>query len=410
MKCSKCFLTSPIILPFNSVQNASIQREGRGLVINLKLSVSSCKNNYSMASQKHELLIATSIYTISCITSTIVTVSLYYSIYVNKNKKKLSDHLLYYGTYLISAISFTLGICNGTLRCYLSYLFHSNNLLQNKHINTYDNIFYFFGSNLFYIIVLLNLRNLFNNTMYALSKKTFIAIVIIITIQTVCSLWYTINEIISIEMLNQLPTFCVISFGLLLNIILMILFIIKLRDIISMHTDSNSMIDKIIKHLFLFGIAILFNIIFYIILICDKYILYNPLYIFVIRCIDQFSNLLALYFCFKFNQHIYYKICFKVHQFNRKCCMHNTNQINTSSNRNQMHNTNQMNFRNDTINIGVLKSNKFESIIGLNDEINNHQTRMKRILNNLNDTTSDEPSFDKLHCHDNDNTSSDESN
>eukprot|EP01083_Nonionella_stella_P129191 391845_1 len=268
--------------------------------------------------------IATFMYTICSILSTFMLLHLYYSIMTAKKKK---HSLLYYGLYIVCVIASTLGLYNGTLRCYLSYShsIDSNALLQNIYMDVCDDLFYFVSSYLFYVLVLFKVQNIFANTLYSVQQRTSYTIYASVALCVCVSIWRMATYFKDQgDVIHHILLFCTLLFNLTLNIFVIALFISKLAVIISSHNhDGNcqTIIDRMIKHVFLFGIAISWNQIFHVVMLIHQFEPYPAWFVLFSRGVDQMTNIIALYLCFKFNQRIYHKICFCVHRMNSKCCV-----------------------------------------------------------------------------------------
>eukprot|EP01084_Bolivina_argentea_P037872 70035_1 len=284
-----------------------------------------------MDSSDLRYFIALPIDSICCILSTIMTLRIFHSMCMNEKKHTST----YYTLYITSITSSTVGIYNGTIHLYLSYFVNSN-LLENKYINMFDDILHFIASNSFYIIVLLNVQNLFKNTLFSISQPTLSFLSILILFQTIAYLWYILSDFYSIFAIYHFPLFCLIGFNFILNSNIIILFAVKLKTLgVLEHNDLSirSIVDIIIKYTILFCVVICINEIFYATLFIDnlfEWQFWHGFYVFIMRSIQHLSNILALYLTFICNDKIYYKICSCLHGFTRKCCLCNSNDKNSN--------------------------------------------------------------------------------
>ena len=109
-----------------------------------------------------EYYIALPLTAICSVLGTILSIHLCHTI-CNDKKKKRS---WYYSFYVVSILFGSLAIYNNTLIFYASYFLddQDDNLFNYKYINVSGDIFSFFGINIFYIIALWKIYEIFLDT------------------------------------------------------------------------------------------------------------------------------------------------------------------------------------------------------------------------------------------------------
>lgn len=274
---------------------------------------------------------ALSISTICCTLSLIMSVHLCYSI-ATKMKKRLS--MLYF----LSVLSSTLALWNGGFR-YYSNFFYRDNLLLYEEVDIYGDIFNLTASNLFYLIALKKLQSIFVETVYAIHTETASILTMLWSLQTLCSLWYTVSTFHSffhqhattntkllgdIDLLSDLPIVCMLLFSWILSVFLLAIYVGKLTKTIWC-MDAEPMIDEQIKHSVLFGMALFANPLFYVTLFLVTFTSYNGSYMFISKCFINMSTICALYLCVGFNHRMYTKLCKATHERTRMCCLKTQN-------------------------------------------------------------------------------------
>ena len=208
---------------------------------------------------------------------------------------------------------------------------------------------------MFYIIALRKIYEIFSNTIYEINKKTVSIIAILIIFQILFFLWCLIvafyesfietnankSTFSQFELWHNLPILAMIIITFIVNSHLIILYITKLRKIIS--NDSQNMIDIMIKHTILFGFAIFCNELYYITLILNQFIFKTnnihsiqqisyPWYIFIARTLQNMSIIITLYLSFKSHHKIYTKLCTRIHKFIMFCCLNGSFRSNKHGN------------------------------------------------------------------------------
>eukprot|EP01083_Nonionella_stella_P268493 907709_1 len=237
---------------------------------------------------------------------------------------------------LVCALCSCLGCLNETLRFTTSM--QHDNLLHNPYVNVLDDFFHFSGQFLFYVIALFRIKITAQATEKPLKKRTMYLFMTLICIQLAWNMWHVCNVIWAFFFLNEtnedtlhnvivIPVMLMSFFSFVLNSSLIGLFVVKLRNVINAQqrdighehpNESNSLINALItaliKYTIIFGLAIFTNELFYISLIVNKYTESHGWYVFLARCLENFSNISALYLAHKANDRIYHKLCNKFHE------------------------------------------------------------------------------------------------
>eukprot|EP01083_Nonionella_stella_P268494 907715_1 len=233
---------------------------------------------------------------------------------------------------LVCALCSCLGCLNETLRFTTSM--EHDNLLHNPYVNVLDDFFHFTGQCLFYVIALFRIKIVCQAADNPLHKRTMYLFMILICIQLAWNMWHVCNVIWAFFFLNETnedtlhnvivwPVMLMSFFSFVLNSSLIGLFVVKLRNVINAQprdsghehqNESNPLMNALIKYTIIFGLAIFTNELFYISLIVNKYTESHGWYVFLARCLENFSNISALYLAHKANDRIYHKLCNKFHE------------------------------------------------------------------------------------------------
>lgn len=250
--------------------------------------------------------------------------------------------LFQYGT-IISSIGCALCICCDLIHYILSFSLQIDLLSPQQEILiviVIANISYYIGCIFFYILLVMRVYTGFKGTVYALSRWIFFFLWFLIITSIFASIWHISIMIFiqneDLETKLKRPAFMILMLNdALLNIVLFILFIYKLRqisistqslsdDISNISFQTNKTLHIITRHCVLFGIAILSNQLFY----TSGYIIsfYPPTnnvligIVYQLRALENMINIMVLYLCMTLNSDLYQKLCSICHTQLMKCC------------------------------------------------------------------------------------------
>eukprot|EP01084_Bolivina_argentea_P003779 7121_1 len=301
------------------------------------------------------------------ITSLIMSIHLTYQLFLSNSKSKVRT--LYRRITFISCIFCTFCIIADLI--HVTHAFIDNGIIishKYDHALVTATAFYYVGTVTLYILLMSRLYFTFQNTMYSLSNSLTIFIGLLISISALCGVYYciiiaSITDEYKVITFNRPATIILEINDFILNSVLLILFVYKLKRFIadsydynntmellindseesihsrnntkslsSIHRDQvklephqNKFVRVITRNSLLGSLAIIANQLFWIGYMYDVYIVRDitvnlyPSIVYSMRSCENMINVMVLYLSLTINDKMYFKLCNSCHKACYQC-------------------------------------------------------------------------------------------
>ena len=268
---------------------------------------------------------------------------------LNHSSHNMKMSKLFRNTQIICSIGCSLNIYSDFSRFIVALAINTNDLWHDPMTQIYSHAdaFYYLGAISFYIIAILRLNTVFQNTAYEINKYYFYFVCTLIVISICTATYYCFIVAILLggtgdhvqEMFFKYDgpaTIILMIIDFILNSNLMVLFVYKLHQLLVstqyiVESNSNSMVDVMTRHTILFGIAIGTNQLFFVSLVIGIFEGALSWWVYIFRSTENLVNIIVLYLSLSINRDIYMRFCGKINNAVKTCCVNQITQKEVSN-------------------------------------------------------------------------------